>query len=108
MTGIVSINAEDYEKMPAKCDGAWLRANFSDAASSMDRFIDKIKEETHGEVIGDLEIIRIPLDLYRARHATSRPWRHPRTADQPFARSPVFLVGDRRWDRRTSNRSHLV
>jgi hypothetical protein len=26
----------------------------------MDRFIDKIKQETHGEVVGDLEIIRIP------------------------------------------------
>jgi 2-polyprenyl-6-methoxyphenol hydroxylase-like FAD-dependent oxidoreductase len=94
VTGIVSISAEDYEKMPAKCDGAWLRANFSAAAESMDRFIGKIKEETHGEVIGDLEIIRIPLDLYRARHATSRLWRQPETADQPFARSPVFLLGD--------------
>ena len=94
VTGIVSISAEDYDKMPAKCDGAWLRAHFSDAASSMDRFIDKIKEETHGEVVGDLEIIRIPLDLYRARHATSLPWRQPHTADQPFAQSPVFLVGD--------------
>jgi len=94
VTGIVSISPEDYEKMPPKCDGAWLRVNFSDAARSMDRFIDKIREETHGEVVGDLEIIRIPLDLYRARHATSRQWRQPQTADQPFARSPVFLAGD--------------
>ena len=94
VTGIVSISAEDYDTMPAKCDGAWLRAHFPDAARSMDRFIDKIKEETHGEVVGDLDIIRIPLDLYRARHATSRPWRQPQTGDQPFARSPVFLVGD--------------
>jgi hypothetical protein len=37
----------------------------------MDRFIAKIKEETHGERLGDLEIVRIPLDLYRARNATS-------------------------------------
>ena len=94
VTGIVSISDEDYETMPARCDGAWLRANFADAARSMDRFIDKIKEETHGEVVGDLEIIRIPLDLYRARHATSRSWRQPQTADQPFAQSAVFLVGD--------------
>jgi hypothetical protein len=94
VTGIVSISAQDYDRMPAKCDGAWLRANFSDAAQSMDRFIDKIREESHGEVVGDLEIIRIPLDLYRARHATSRPWRQPQTANQPFARSPVFLAGD--------------
>ena len=57
----------------------------------MDRFIGKVKEETQGEIVGDLEIVRIPLDLYRARHATSRPWR---SADHPFGRSPVFLVGD--------------
>ena len=40
----------------------------------MDRFIDKIKEEAHGEILGDLEIVRIPLDLYRARNATGRQW----------------------------------
>ena len=93
ITGIVSISAEDYEQMPAKFDGAWLRANFPNVAGSMDRFIDKIKQETHGDVVGELEIIRIPLDLYRARHATSRPWRQT-AGDHPFARSPVFLVGD--------------
>jgi hypothetical protein len=43
-----------------------FRSNFSDVAQSMDRFIDQIKLETHGEVLGDLEIVRIPLDLYRA------------------------------------------
>ena len=94
VTGIVSISADDYARMPAKSDGAWLRANFPDAARSMDTFIDAIRRETHGEVIGDLDIIRIPLDLYRARHATSRLWRQPQTADQPFARSLVFLAGD--------------
>lgn len=94
VTGIVTISAEDFEKMPPKCDGAWLRENFPDAAMSMDRFIDKIREETNGEVIGDLEIIRIPLDLYRARHATSRPWRQSQNGDHSFAQSPVFLVGD--------------
>jgi 2-polyprenyl-6-methoxyphenol hydroxylase-like FAD-dependent oxidoreductase len=60
----------------------------------MDRFIAKIKQETHGEIVGDLEIIRIPLDLYRARRATSREWLRARTGDHPFTRSPVFLVGD--------------
>ncbi|MGH2398089.1 MAG: hypothetical protein ACRDFW_14170, partial [bacterium] len=63
-------------------------------SESMDRFIDKIKQETHGEILGDLEIIRIPLDLYRARNATSRQWRGAGTDDHPFARSPAFLVGD--------------
>ena len=61
---------------------------------SMDRFIDKVKQETNGEVVGELEIIRIPLDLYRAQNATSRQWRQAGTADHPFARSPVCLVGD--------------
>ena len=47
---------------------AELRSNFPDVAESMDRFIDKIKEETNGEIVGDLSIIRSPLDLYRARN----------------------------------------
>ena len=94
MTGIVNITAEDYEAMPSRFDGQWLRSNFPDVAQSMDRFIDKIKQETHGEIVGDLEIIRIPLDLYRARNATSRRVARDGTGDHPFARSPVFLVGD--------------
>ena len=75
VTGIVNITAEDYEAMPSRFDGQWLRSNFPGVAESMDRFIDKIKQETHGEILGDLEIVRIPLDLYRARNATSRQWR---------------------------------
>ena len=94
VTGIVNITAEDYEAMPSHFDGPWLRANFPDAAASMDRFIDKIKAETHGEVIGELEIIRIPMNLYRARNATSRQWRKAGRDDHRFANSPVFLVGD--------------
>jgi 2-polyprenyl-6-methoxyphenol hydroxylase-like FAD-dependent oxidoreductase len=94
VTGIVSISAEDYERMPSRFDGEWLRGNFPHVAESMDRFIAKVKEETNGEIVGDLEIIRIPLDLYRARNATSREWRRTGPDDHPFARSPVFLVGD--------------
>ena len=73
--GIVNITAEDFAAMPSRFDGQWLRSNFPGVALSMDHFVDKIKEETHGELIGDLDIIRIPLDLYRARNATSRRWR---------------------------------
>jgi 2-polyprenyl-6-methoxyphenol hydroxylase-like FAD-dependent oxidoreductase len=94
VSGIVNISAEDYEAMPSRFDGEWLRSNFPGVAQSMDRFIDKIKQETHGEILGDLEIVRIPLDLYRARNATSRQWRRAGPADHPFARSPVFLAGD--------------
>ena len=93
VTGIVNITAEDYAAMPPTFDGQWLRANFPHVAESMDRFIDKIKQETHGEIIGDLEIVRIPLNLYRARNATSRQWLGS-GSDHPFSRSPVFLVGD--------------
>jgi 2-polyprenyl-6-methoxyphenol hydroxylase-like FAD-dependent oxidoreductase len=60
----------------------------------MDRFIDKIKQETPGEILGDLEIVRIPLDLYRARNATNRQLLTVGPIDHPFARSPVFLAGD--------------
>jgi 2-polyprenyl-6-methoxyphenol hydroxylase-like FAD-dependent oxidoreductase len=94
VTGIVNITAREYEAMPARFDGAWLRANVPDAAASMDRFIDKVKEETHGEVVGDLEIVRIPLDLYRARNATNRNWLTSERSDSPLAHSPVFLAGD--------------
>ncbi len=94
VTGIVNISAEEYEAMPSRFDGEWLRDNFPGVAESMDRFIDKIKEETDGEVIGDLEIVRIPLDLYRARNATNRQWLAAGPGDHPFANSPVFLAGD--------------
>jgi 2-polyprenyl-6-methoxyphenol hydroxylase-like FAD-dependent oxidoreductase len=92
--GIVNITAEDFEAMPSRFDGQWLRSNFPGVAQSMDHFIDKVKKETHGEILGDLEIIRIPLDLYRARNATSRQWRTAGLSDHPFASSPVFLAGD--------------
>jgi 2-polyprenyl-6-methoxyphenol hydroxylase-like FAD-dependent oxidoreductase len=94
VTGVVNISAEDYEAMPSRFEGQWLRDNFPDVAQSMDRFIDKIKEETHGKILGDLEIVRIPLDLYRARNATSRQWLEAGPSDHPFASSPVLLAGD--------------
>jgi len=94
VTGIVNITAEDYARMPAQFDGKWLRENFPNVAQSMDRFIDKVKQETHGELIGDLEIVRIPLNLYRGRNATSRKWRTGAHSKHPFASSPVFLLGD--------------
>jgi 2-polyprenyl-6-methoxyphenol hydroxylase-like FAD-dependent oxidoreductase len=94
VTGIVNISAEEFKAMPPRFDGQWLRDNFPGAAQSMDRFIQKIKHETGGEILGELEIIRIPLDLYRARNATSRKWREVGLTDHPFAGSPVFLAGD--------------
>lgn len=94
VTGIVNITAEDYAAMPPQFDGQWLRSHFPNVARSMDRFIDKIRQETHGEIIGDLEIVRIPLNLYRARNATSRKWRIAGLSGHPFASSPVFLAGD--------------
>ncbi len=94
VSGIVNITPSDYEAMPPTFDGQWLRVHFPQVANSMDRFIDKIKQETHGEIIGDLEIVRIPLNLYRARNATSRQWLAEQGNDHPFTNSPVFLVGD--------------
>jgi 2-polyprenyl-6-methoxyphenol hydroxylase-like FAD-dependent oxidoreductase len=94
VTGIVNITAEDYAAMPTTFDGEWLRGNFPGVAESMDRFIDKIKQETHGEMLGDLEIVRIPLNLYRARNATSRQWLAAEHHDHAFATTPVFLLGD--------------
>jgi 2-polyprenyl-6-methoxyphenol hydroxylase-like FAD-dependent oxidoreductase len=94
VTGIVNIPAEDYDRMPARFDGQWLRANFPLVAQSMDRFIAKVMTETDGMVVGDLDMIRIPLNLYRARNATSLPLRKAGMADHPLSNSPAFLVGD--------------
>ena len=94
VTGIVNIAAEEFEAMPPQFDGAWLREHFPEVAQSMDRFIDKVKEETHGEILGDLQIIRIPLDLYRARNSTNRALIRAGGTGQAFAANPVFLVGD--------------
>jgi hypothetical protein len=80
--------------MPATFDGQWLRVNFPQVAHSMDRFIDKIKQETHGEIVGDIEVVRIPLNLYRAQNATSRKWLAEKDNEHPFTSSPVFLAGD--------------
>jgi len=94
VTGVVRISAREYEAMPSRFDGEWLRSNFPEVSQSMDRFIAKIKEETHGEILGDLEIVRIPLDLYRARNATSRQFLSASPSDHPFVTSPAFLAGD--------------
>ena len=83
----------EFEAMPRSFDGAWLRDNFPSVAASMDRFIDKVREETHGDVVGEPESCGIPLDVYHARNATSRAWRGS-GLDHALARTPVFLLGD--------------
>jgi 2-polyprenyl-6-methoxyphenol hydroxylase-like FAD-dependent oxidoreductase len=93
VTGIITISEQDFDAMPRTFDGAWLRDNRPEVALSMDRFIARIRDETHGELVSDLEIVRIPLDLYHARNATSRAWRTT-DLDHPLARSPAFLLGD--------------
>jgi 2-polyprenyl-6-methoxyphenol hydroxylase-like FAD-dependent oxidoreductase len=93
VTGIVGISKEEFEAMPPRCDGEWLRAHFPRIAASMDHFIDKIKMETNGELVGDLDITRIPLDVYHAWHNTTRRW-HESGLDHPLSRTPVFLLGD--------------
>jgi hypothetical protein len=93
VTGIVTISREEFEAMPATCDGAYLREHFSDAAESMDRFIDRVKAETNGEVVGDLSVTRIPLDVYHAYNFTSRRW-HASGRDHALSSAPVFLLGD--------------
>lgn len=93
VTGIVGISQADFEAMPRSFDGAWLREHFPEVAVSMDRFIDRVKGETHGEVVGDLEVTRIPLDVYGARDFTSRGW-HRSGRDHPLATTPAFLLGD--------------
>ena len=92
VTGIVTISEEEFDAMPPQFDGAWLREHFPNVALSMDGFIERVKTETNGELVGDLEITRIPLDVYHARNATSR--RVYGSPDHPLAAAPVFLLGD--------------
>ena len=93
VTGIMNISEEQFDAMPPTCDGIYLREHYPEVAESMDRFIDKIKAESHGEIIGELQVVRIPLDLYRARNVTSQAW-HRSGLDHPLAESSVFLLGD--------------
>ena len=93
VTGIVGISREEFDAMPSRFDGAWLREHFPNVAASMDRFIGRVKDETHGDIVGDLDITRIPLDVYHALNATSRRW-HGSGLSHPLATAPVFLLGD--------------
>ena len=95
VTGIVNITAEEYEAMPSRFDGEWLREQLPGRRRSRwTASSTRSRRRRNGEIVGDLEIVRIPLDLYRARNATSRQWLHAGPGDHPFARSPVFLAGD--------------
>jgi 2-polyprenyl-6-methoxyphenol hydroxylase-like FAD-dependent oxidoreductase len=93
VTGIVVISKDEFDSMPSRFDGPWLREHHPAVAQSMDRFIDKVKAETHGELVGELEIVRIPLDVYHARNVTSRR-RHRVPDPSALATTPVFLLGD--------------
>jgi len=69
--GIISISAEDFEAMPSRCNGDHLREHFPAVAASMDRFIEQIRLETQGELLSEIDVVRIPLNLYHARNFTA-------------------------------------
>ena len=94
VTGIVNITEEEFRAIPSRFDSQWLRDNLPGVTQSMDRFIERIKHETGGEILGETEIVRIPLDLYHARNVTSRKWRALNAAEHPFVNAPAFLAGD--------------
>jgi len=94
VTGLVSITSEEAATIPQQSDGEWLRENRPEVAKSMDRFIDRVKGETHGEIVGDLQVLCIPLNLYRARNATNRLYLNKNEPEYPFSHSPVILAGD--------------
>ena len=99
VTGIVTISPEEYAAMPRPLRRrVAARATSRTPPDSMERFIDKIKLETDGEVVGDLGIIRIPLNLYRARNVTSLQWAHGRAA-RPSVRHDAGVPRRRFGDR---------
>jgi len=93
VTGIVTISEDEFRAMPRQFDGEWLRQNLPRAAMSIDGFINRVKAETNGELIGDLEITSIPLDIYHAWNNTTRRW-YESGIDHPLSSTPVFLLGD--------------
>ena len=94
VTGIITITRDEFDQMPSTFDGTWLREHYPAVAESMDRFMDRVRDETHGEVVGEQEIVRIPLDVYHARNFTSRQWRRSGDPSAPLARTPAFVLGD--------------
>ena len=60
----------------------------------MDGFINRVKLETSGELVGDLDITRIPLDVYHAWNNTSRRW-HESGARPPARVDPGVRAGGR-------------
>ena len=93
VTGIVSISEAEFEAMPPRFDGEWLREHFPTSPPRWTGSSTRSRRETNGELIGDLEITRIPLDVYHAWNDTTRRW-HESGLDHPLARTPVFLLGD--------------
>jgi 2-polyprenyl-6-methoxyphenol hydroxylase-like FAD-dependent oxidoreductase len=93
VTGIITITREEFDSMPGQFTGTWLREHFPAVAESMDRFMDKVRDETHGEVVGEQEIVRIPLDVDHARTCTSRPWRRS-PEPGPLSTTAAFVLGD--------------
>ena len=105
VTGIVNITGRGIRGDAGPVRRRVAARATSRVAESMDRFIDKVKEETNGELLGDLEIVRIPLNLYRARNATSRLWRKAGAEHHPFAARPCSWSATRRSARPISSRS---
>ena len=97
VTGIVSISPEEFEAMPPRFDGEWLREHYPEVAVSMDNFINRVRVETNGELVGDLDITRIPLDVYHAWNNTTRRWHESgaRPPAGPDAGLPAGRLGDR-------------
>jgi hypothetical protein len=93
VTVIIGISQDEFAAMPGTFDWAWLREHFPGVAVSMHRFIDKVRAETHGSIVGDLDITRIPLEVYRARNMTNRRWRAS-GIDHAMSSAHVFLLGD--------------
>ena len=93
VTGIVGISDEEYAEMPARFDGALLRSQYPHVAASMDRFIDKVKQEAQGDVIGETRHHPDTADpLPRPQRHQPQVARHGRTTRSQRRR--CFCVGD--------------
>jgi 2-polyprenyl-6-methoxyphenol hydroxylase-like FAD-dependent oxidoreductase len=90
VTGVVHISEDDFERLPSSMDQGWLDTSGDEIAASINRFIDQHIVGLVGVTPRNLSIIKIPLNLYRARRMTNVAHRSLGQVEEVSA----FLLGD--------------
>jgi hypothetical protein len=94
VTGIVSISAEDYERMPSRFDGSGCVTTFLTWPSRWTASSPRSRRRPTGRSSATWRSSGSRSICTGRATPPSREWRRTGPDDHPFARSPVFLVGD--------------